>query len=274
MQHVPVTSIKTILLTIFNNKNRDGFLPEEVSVNNQPKHINIWNHSICDLIFKKVISPAIIDTDEILEDYLTKSASKFVIDKCCAIFGNISWGAFDSLWYPFLLDHVLTIWILHSTHICSSLIHKPGRILNGTRHGGSDLPPEILTYVKDISNLQAMYSLEFWCMSTKDTSNNDHQELWSNLWTFSQYSIFSFFSGYKCFSQAYYSEQGEMLTYVLIYTFHVSSYTFDSACLHTVYSLDIASLFSMQKALGIKLQSFPKTFFLSSLYFLYHEISA
>lgn len=75
---------------LFNDNNGTVFLSQEAAVNSRSKHIDIRHHYIRELVKHEVIRPTQIDTKAMPADYLTKAATKPVMDTCRRIVGNLS----------------------------------------------------------------------------------------------------------------------------------------------------------------------------------------
>lgn len=75
---------------LFNDNNGAVFLSQEAAVNSRSKHIDIRHHYIRELVKNEIICPTQIDTKAMPADYLTKAATKPVLDTCRKLVGNLS----------------------------------------------------------------------------------------------------------------------------------------------------------------------------------------
>lgn len=76
------TKIFTPPTTIFNDNNGVVFLSQEAAINSGSKHIDIRHHFIQDLVRNNIIIPSQIDTKNMPANFLTKAATKIVVDDC------------------------------------------------------------------------------------------------------------------------------------------------------------------------------------------------
>lgn len=88
-KHDSSTKIFTLPTTVFNDNNGAVFLSQEAAVNSRSKHIDIRHHFIRDLVKNNIILPAQIDTKDMPADFLTKAATKAVIDNCKRLTGTL-----------------------------------------------------------------------------------------------------------------------------------------------------------------------------------------
>lgn len=90
MESIPVTPIRMLPSTVFNDNNGAIFLSKEAAVNSRSKHIDVRHHFLRDLVKDGVISPAMIDTTAMPADYLTKAANSVILRRCRFLVGNLS----------------------------------------------------------------------------------------------------------------------------------------------------------------------------------------
>lgn len=92
LKHLDKTAVHMLPTALFNDNNGAVFLSKEAAVNARSKHIDIRHHFIRELVKRHIITPTMIDTKNMPDDFLTTAAGKVLTDRSRMLVGNVSWS--------------------------------------------------------------------------------------------------------------------------------------------------------------------------------------